>query len=297
MKTAGAYKGGIPMKLTLSAPAKLNLFLDITGRRSDGYHLVSMVMQTVSVYDEVTVSLEESGAPIQIECTDSRIPADESNTAYRAAELFMKSIGREPSGVSIRIKKNIPSQAGMAGGSADAAAVLRALNRLTDEPHTERELAAIAEEIGADVPFCVYGGTMTAEGIGTILTPLPDMPGCIFVIVKPEVNVSTAEAYKRSDERGYMTLKSPERVTDGICSGDIDEIAQGLYNKFEEVLSLPEIDEIKRGMLEHGAKGALMTGSGSAVFGIFTDSDSAEKCRDYFSSRYEECFTAEPVTK
>ena len=283
------------MRVTLTAPAKLNLFLEITGRRPDGYHLVSMVMQTISLCDEVTVSLEESGAPIQIECTDSRIPADESNTAYKAAVLFMKSIGREPVGVSISIKKNIPSQAGMAGGSTDAAAVLKALNAMTGEPLTQRELAAIAGKIGADVPFCVYGGTMTAEGIGTILTPLPDMPRCSFVIVKPEVNVSTAEAYKRSDETGYTSPKSPERVTNGICSGDTDEIARGLYNKFEEVLSLPEIDEIKRSMLEHGAKGALMTGSGSAVFGIFTDSTAAEECRDFFSASYPECFTAKPV--
>ena len=285
------------MRLTLSAPAKLNLFLDITGRRSDGYHLVSMVMQTVSVFDEVTVSLENSGAPIRIECTDSRIPADESNTAYKAAALFMQSIGREPAGVSIRIKKSSPSQAGMAGGSADAAAVLKALNTLTGEPHSERELAAIAEEIGADVPFCVYGGTMTAEGIGTILTPLPDMPECLFVIVKPEVNVSTAEAYRRCDEAGYVSVRSPGPVTDGICGGDTEAIARGLYNKFEEVLSLPGIDEIKLGMLSHGARGAIMTGSGSAVFGIFTDADSAEKCREFFSSRYDECFVARPVAR
>ena len=283
------------MKMTLSAPAKINLFLDITGRRSDGYHLVSMVMHTVDLCDELIVSIEDSDEPICIECTDKRIPTDESNTAYKAARLFMESIGREPVGVTIRIKKKIPSQAGLAGGSADAAAVLKALNSMTGEPHTEKELADIAEQIGADVPFCVYGGTMTAEGIGTILTPLPEMPECIFLIVKPEVNVSTAEAYKRSDAKGYDSLRSPERVIGGICIGDLDEIAKGLYNKFEEVLELPEIEEIKRTMKAYGARGALMTGSGSAVFGIFTDRSSAEECANLLEEKYPETFVVNSI--
>lgn len=280
------------MKLTVRAPAKINLFLDITGRRPDGYHLISTVMQTVSLCDDVTVTLDDSKNPIKIECSDKSIPADRSNTAYKAAVLFLESVGREPAGVSISINKRIPSQAGMAGGSTDAAAVLKALNVMTGEPHTQEKLAALAEKIGADVPFCIYGGTMKAEGIGTILTPLPDMPECWYVIVKPEVNVSTAEAYRRSDEKGYGSIKSPDTVIKGISSKDTDAIAKGLYNKFEEVMELAEIEQIKRDMKAHGAKGALMTGSGSAVFGIFTDAFAAEKCCDFFLKKYPESFTA-----
>ena len=260
------------MKCTLLAPAKLNLFLDITGRRSDGYHLVNMVMQSVSLYDEVTLITDEDSDEIKIECIGSNIPCDETNTAYKAVKLFFENAEIEPVGVTVRIKKNIPSQAGMAGGSTDAAAVLIGLNELLKTGLSKHELADIGEMIGADVPFCVYGGTMTAGGIGTILTPLPDMPDCTFAVVKPEINISTAEAYRKSDEVGYNFPKSPDRVVDGICSGDVVEIAKGLYNKFEAVVDIPEIDDIKSAMMRAGALGACLTGSGSAIFGIFEDS-------------------------
>lgn len=257
------------MKCTLLAPAKLNLFLDITGRRSDGYHLVNMVMQSVSLYDEVTLITDEDGEEIKIECSDRLVPCDETNTAYKAVKLFFEHAGIAPVGITVRIKKNIPSQAGMAGGSTDAAAVLIGLNELFRTGLSKHELAEIGEKIGADVPFCVYGGTMTAEGIGTILTPLPDMPDCSFAVVKPDINISTAEAYRKSDEVGYDFLKNPDRVVNGICSGDIGEIAKGLYNKFEAVVNIPEIKEIKSAMIRAGALGACLTGSGSAIFGIF----------------------------
>lgn len=259
------------MKCTLLAPAKLNLFLEITGRRSDGYHIVNMVMQSVSLYDEVTLITGEDIDGINIECSDSSIPCDETNTAYKAVKLFFEYAEIEPVGVTVRIKKNIPSQAGMAGGSTDAAAVLIGLNEIFGTDFSKHELADIGEKIGADVPFCVYGGTMTADGIGTILNPLPDMPECLFAVVKPEINISTGEAYRKSDEVGYRFPKSPDRVVNGICSGDLEEVAKGLYNKFETVVDVPEIDDIKAAMIEAGALGACLTGSGSAIFGIFED--------------------------
>ncbi len=283
------------MKITVLAPAKLNLFLDIIGRRSDGYHLVNMVMQSVSLYDEVTLSLHDSG--IRLNCSDETIPCDAGNTAHRAAAGFLKAVGQETQGVSIKLKKRIPSQAGMAGGSSDAAAVLFGLNELFDAPLTRTELLEIAEEIGADVPFCLYGGTMTAGGIGTILNPLPDLPECCFVIVKPTFSVSTKDAYERSDVLGYDRVTSPEHIVSGICNGSLEEVGKWMYNKFEAVADVPEIDVIKRKMLQQGALGACMTGSGSAVFGLFDDEDSADDCKAVLSKEYDDVFIVRPTAE
>lgn len=281
------------MKITMLAPAKLNLFLDITGRRSDGYHLVNMVMQSVSLYDEVTVTLCDSG--IRITCSNDSVPCDESNTAYKAASGFFKAVGIEDRGAVIKLKKRIPSQAGMAGGSSDAAAVLAGLNELFDCPLEKDELCELAEEIGADVPFCLTGGTMTAGGIGTILSPLPDIPDCHFVIVKPEFSISTKDAYERSDTIGYDKNVSPEHIVSGICNGSPEEIGRWMYNKFEEVAGIDEIEQIKQRMTDSGALGACMTGSGSAVFGLFDDEDKAEDCKSALSKVYDEVFLVRPV--
>ena len=285
------------MKCTVLAPAKLNLFLDITGRRNDGYHLVNMVMQAISLEDEVTVSVDEDADGILVECSDEEIPCDATNTAYRAAEVFFARTALAPVGVTIKIKKRIPSQAGMAGGSTDAAAVLTALNELLHTELSLSELAEMAEEIGADVPFCLYGGTMTAGGIGTILNPLPDLPDCRFVIVKPEIKVSTAEAYRKSDTVGYAHLANGDKVVSGICNGDLSEIGRGLYNKFEKVVDIPEIDDIKAMMLDCGAEGACLTGSGSAVFGLFAEKADADASADRLSEQFELVFTAQPLSR
>ena len=282
------------MKLTVLAPAKLNLFLDITGKRHDGYHLVNMVMQTVSLYDEVTVALND-GDSISVQCSDKNIPCNEKNTAYRAAVSFLSCLEGEKPGVSIKIKKRIPSQAGMAGGSTDAAAVLYALNELTEAGMDKDELAEIAEEIGADVPFCVYGGTMTAGGIGTILSPLPDMPDCSIVIVKPELAVSTAEAYARSDALGYDKTVSSDDTVSAICNGSLSELGSSLYNKFEELSGLDEITSIKQMMESCGTCGALMTGSGSAVYGLFEEKDDAERCYDILTGTYRQVYLVHPT--
>ena len=283
------------MKMTVQSPAKINLFLDITGKRNDGYHIINTVMQSVSLYDDVTVTLENDSGDIRLSCSKDNIPCDSTNTAYKAAELFFEHTGISRKGVSIKIKKRIPSQAGMAGGSTDAAAVLYALNELTDSRLTKDELAEIGEKIGADVPFCVYGGTMSASGIGTILSPLPDMPDCYFVIVMPDFRISTKQAYESSDRLGYDTVKSMEPLVNAVCSGNAAQTAALLYNKFEEVADIEEIGHIKSAMLEAGGLGALMTGSGSAVFGVFDDREKAEECEDRLRKQYDEIFIAEPV--
>ena len=285
------------MRTTVRAAAKINLFLDITGRRSDGYHFVNMIMQSVSLYDEVTVTVEKGDGEINVSCTDENIPCDETNTAYKAVQEFFKYAGIKPKNVWVKIKKRIPSQAGMAGGSTDAAAVLFALNEMLDTDFSQDELAEIAENIGADVPFCVYGGTMTASGIGTILTPLPEMPECYIVVVKPDTQISTKEAYAKSDSIGYEQSKSIEPVTDAICNGDIREIGKTLYNKFEDVVEVPEIDRIKQYMKNCGAEGALMTGSGSAIFGIFEEKSDADDCMDVLERHFENVWVLEPVSE
>ena len=283
------------MRTTVRAAAKINLFLDITGKRSDGYHIVNMVMQSVSLYDEVTVTIEKGDGEINVSCTDESIPCDETNTAYQAVKAFFEYAQIKPKNVWVKIKKRIPSQAGMAGGSTDAAAVLVALNEMLDTGFSQDELAEIAENIGADVPFCIYGGTMTANGIGTILTPLPEMPECYIVVVKPDIKISTKEAYEKSDSMGYEQCRSVESMADAICRGDIKAVGKALYNKFEEVADIREIDDIKSMMKQSGALGALMTGSGSAVFGIFDDEDKADECKSRLSEKYNEIFIVHPV--
>ena len=285
------------MRTTVRAAAKINLFLDITGKRSDGYHIVNMVMQSVSLYDEVTVTIEKGDGEINVSCTDESIPCDETNTAYQAVKAFFEYAQIKTKNVWVKIKKRIPSQAGMAGGSTDAAAVLVALNEMLDTGFSQDELAEIAENIGADVPFCIYGGTMTASGIGTILTPLPEMPECYIVVVKPDIKISTKEAYEKSDSMGYEQCRSVESMADAICRGDIKAVGKALYNKFEEVVEVPEIDVIKQCMKDYGAEGALMTGSGSAIFGIFEEKSDADDCMNELERHFENVWLTEPVSE
>lgn len=283
------------MSLTVTAPAKLNFFLEITGKRNDGYHIVNMVMQSVSLFDEVTVS-KERGNKIKVSCTDKEIPCDSTNTAYIAAQKFFEYAGIPQRGLSIKIKKRIPSQAGMAGGSTDAAAVLTAMNSIFDTDYSKSELADIGAQVGADVPFCIYGGTMTAEGIGTILSPLPDIPDCFIVIVKPDIKISTKDAYQKSDETGYDILRSSESMVECICNGSLDEIGKNLYNKFEEIVDVPEIKEIKKCMKHFGALGACLTGSGSAVFGIFADKSDADDCICRLETTFDNIYLVHPTS-
>ncbi|MBQ8133387.1 MAG: 4-(cytidine 5'-diphospho)-2-C-methyl-D-erythritol kinase [Clostridia bacterium] len=285
------------MRITVSSPAKINLFLDITGKRSDGYHLISTVMQSVSLYDDVTVSLDEDGSGITVSCTDHEIPCGSTNTAYIAAEKFFEYTKLPPQEVTIKIKKRIPSGAGMAGGSTDAAAVIFALNSLLKAGLSVQEMAEIGEEVGADVPFCIYGGTMSASGIGTILSPLPDMPDCHILVVKPEIKISTKEAYDKSDSIGYDNVRSADRLINSVCNGSVKGIADELYNKFEEVMNVDETEKIKDKMKSFGALGAVMTGSGSAVYGIFDNKDDAEDCENVLKDSYDNLYLLHPVAK
>ena len=266
--------------IRLRAPAKINLYLDITGKRPDGYHELETVMQSVSLYDYVNIALTE-GDDITVSCTDEGIPAGSGNICYKAAENFFGYTGKH-CGAAVHIEKNIPSQAGMGGGSADAAAVIYGLDRLMGTSLDEAAMTDIGAKTGADVPFCISGGTRYCTGIGEVTEKLADMPLCDIVIAKGISSISTAEAYARADSTGGLARHGIKGLFDG---GDIITIAKGCMNIFESVTDIGEIGDIKQTMLDNNALCSCMTGSGSAVFGIFDDHDSAVRCADIFRSR------------
>lgn len=271
--------------------AKINLTLDITGRRADGYHLLRMVMQSVSLGDRLTV--EEGGPGIQIRCGRADLPCDESNAAHKAAAAFFAYAGIKPH-LEIELEKTIPSQAGLGGGSADAAAVLHALNRMYRTDYPPETLCRIGLKVGADVPFCVVGGTALAEGIGERLTALSPLPRCFLVVCKPPVGVDTGKAYALSDSLGAGGAFTDPMLR-AIRSGSLPAVAAALGNDFERVVKLEEVAAVKQEMLAAGALGACMTGSGSAVYGIFEREAAAVACRSALSKKYAETFLCEPV--
>lgn len=281
--------------ITMKAPAKINLILDIVGKRDDGYHNLRSVMQTISIFDYVTLTVsdnktDEDFPNITIKCSKPNIPTDKRNIAYKVCESFLKLLGNVTfSNIEIDIKKNIPSGAGLAGGSADGAAVLVGLNKLCGERFSVNELCKIGASIGADIPFCIVGGTTLCEGIGEKLTPLTPLPDCKILVVKPKVSISTSLSYKRFDELENPKLSDFDRFIKAIENGDSAEISKTLSNSLEEVAGEDVIDKIKSVMIKSGALGSIMTGSGSAVFGIFEDEKTAEKCAEKFYGLYEFC--------
>ncbi len=281
--------------LTVNAPAKINLTLDILGRREDGYHNIKTVMQTISLCDTVSVSLRGNGE-ITVDCSRKDIPCDKSNIAHKAAGRFFCEY-REMSGADIYIKKNIPTQAGLAGGSADGAAVLVALNELCGKPFSDSELERMGALVGADVPFCVRCGTALAEGIGDKLTPLPPLGECFVVLVKPPVSISTAQAYSAVDS--VCDYSAPSKSTDSLLRklADISTVGGLLFNDFERATALPEILALKDNILsQNGCLGACMTGSGSVVYGLFDEKTLADEAFLNLKNAYSDVYTAVPVS-
>lgn len=286
------------MKLEVLAPAKINLSLDILGKRDDGYHDVSMVMQTVSLCDTVFVSDERDDdidTDVLVTCDVEGIPTDDSNIVCKAAKEFFKFTGCEPKKISVDIKKNIPSQAGLAGGSTDAAAVIVALNRIFDTKLTSKQMCEIGSRVGADVPFCIVGGTYLAQGTGTNLTKLPSITKCNILICKPDVSVSTAQAYALSDSKPSKGFAVTDEVMKMIFRRNLRGVCHLLYNEFEAVMDLPEIQAIKQDMMKNKALGACMSGSGSAVFAIFLDQKKATRCKERMSENYDKLYLCTPV--
>ena len=284
------------MKVQEYAYAKLNLTLDVTAKRDDGYHDMLMVMQTVSITDSVV--LEQTGEKgIHAACNFRYIPTDERNLAVRAAGAFLDTIGEEKDGILIRMDKTIPVGAGMAGGSADAAAVLRGMNRLYGSRMNRRDLEKLGEQIGSDVAFCIAGGTSLARGRGEVLEDLTPMPDCAIVVCKPGFSISTPELFRKLDQIGLRTHPDTAGMLSALESGNLKEISMRMFNVFEEVEDrrMRSETEIKHVLLDYGALGAVMTGTGSAVFGVFSDETAAETCAAHLRSEHKFCRVARPT--
>ena len=278
------------------ADAKLNLTRDVLGKREDGYHDLQSVMQTISVRDDVEIEIG-TGKPWKLLCDKEGIPTDESNLAWKAAKVYCDALHKDPGGIEIRITKRIPSGAGMGGGSADAAAVLRALNDHYGNHLSLFALAELGAEVGSDVPFCVLCGTAMVEGRGERIRKLPDMPDCIFVIVKPEFSVSTPELYKKIDEVAIAKRPDNKAMESALLAGDLLKVSQNLCNVFDPVVTDAhlELNYIKSLMHQYGAVGYQMTGSGSAVFAIVSEFEVAAVICNMLKENYPQVFIGKPV--
>lgn len=261
---------------SIKAYAKINLGLDVVRRLPNGYHEVKMIMQNVGICDELT--LTKTAAGITMTTDSAELPTDENNLVYKAAKLMLTEYDIEE-GVRIHLSKNIPIAAGMAGGSTDAAAVMKGINELFDLQLPLTRLMELGVRIGADVPYCILGGTALAEGIGEVLTALPPMPHCHILVAKPDINVSTKFVYEHLDAAGVAQHPDIDGMTNAIRTGNLAGILERMENVLETVTvpAHPIIDTLKNRMLELGAENSLMSGSGPTVFGIFTDETTAKE--------------------
>ena len=283
---------------TLFEPAfaKINLTLDVLGKRQDGYHDLKSVMQTISLRDDIEIDLD-TGKPWRLICSKEGIPEDDTNLAWKAARVYFDRIGKEPDGVEIRITKRIPSQAGLGGGSADAAAVLRALNNHYGEPLSILALAELGSFVGSDVPFCTLCGTAMVEGRGERLRKLPDMPDCVLVICKPAFSVSTPELYKRIDETVIGKRPDHSAMESALLAGDLGKVAENIWNVFDPVVTQDhlELNYIKSIFNSYGSVAQQMTGSGSAVYAVVPSFEYAAVICNMLRDNYPEVFIAKPV--
>lgn len=267
-------------KLQLDAHAKINLALDVLGVMNNGYHDLRMVMQSIALCDKVMIA--ESSNGIELSCSDRRVPCDSSNTAWKAAALIIEKYGIK--GVKISISKNIPVSAGLAGGSADAAAVIKGMNELFSLEMKKEEMILLGKTVGADVPFCICEGTKLAEGIGDRLSDLPEFGGVDTVVIKPKVSVSTAMVYRMYDSVSVPDSERPTlpKLLDGLMKKDLKLVAKNMRNVLENVTipMYPIVQEAKDALTEHGALGSMMSGSGPSVFGLFS-------CRKDAASAFE----------
>lgn len=258
-------------KIKLKALGKINLGLDVLGRRPNGYHDVRMVMQTVYLYDQILLEKTDKEG-ISLETNLFYLPVNENNLAYRAAKMLIDEFAIKE-GVHISLEKHIPVAAGMAGGSSNAAAVLYGMNRLFQLGLTDQELMDRGVQLGADVPYCIMRGTVLAEGIGEKLTPLPAMPKCHVLLAKPPISVSTQKVYEKLDAQEVTKHPDIDGILLGLQTGDLEKITSSMGNVLENVTitEYPQIERIKDVMEEEGALNAMMSGSGPTVFGIYDD--------------------------
>lgn len=279
------------------AYAKLNLTLDVLGKRSDGYHELKMVMQSVSLHDDLTLTLTD-GEGIRLAADWGFLPTDGKNIAVSAANAFARHTGIDLNGLAIKLEKHIPVCAGTAGGSSDGAAVLRGLNKLCGTGLTLEQLAKIGEDVGSDVPYCVLGGTMLAEGRGEILTHLPALPDCYIVMCKPGFAVSTPELFHKLDSVKVKCRPNTAGVMTALEQGDLAGVSRMMYNVFEDALPAPRaavIREIRNTLIQNGALGACLSGTGPTTFGIFDNKEYAEAAAAELKEQYKDVFLVKPV--
>ena len=284
------------MEIKVNAYAKINLMLDIVATRTDGYHDLFMIMQSIGLYDTITVTQNKS-KKITITCNIDDIPLDEKNIAHKSATAFFKDTKIKNCGINIDIVKRIPHAAGLAGGSADGAGVLVALNELFKAELTPEQLCDIGVKIGADVPFCIKGGTLLAQGIGDVLNKVKPLRKCFLLIAKPDCSVNTGYAYKQFDEVGKVHTPDKFGMLCAMQSRDLRDIAQRMENVFEQFIEVSNKVEIKNIMRENGAIGVCMSGSGPTVFGIFEEKEQAEKAAQQLTNLAKDIKVTTPVSK
>ena len=285
------------MEMKRDAPAKVNLALDILGRRGDGYHEMRMVMQTVSLCDTVTV--EETAEGFSLQTDGDCIPAGKKTREQQAAEAFFRSAGLAMPGLAVTLEKRTPAYAGMGGGSADVAALLRLLRDRYCPAMEDEELERIGLTVGSDMPFCVRGGTALAEGRGEVLTDLPPLPPCAFVLCKPDFGIPTPTLFARVDGAELTDRPDVGGMAEALAAGGLEGGAARLGNVFEEVLppEYGEVFRIKERLRELGALNAAMSGSGPTVFGMFRRREEAERAAAVLKAAYAQTYVAEPVKK
>ena len=284
------------MKITVKAYAKINLMLDIISKLPNGYHDLFMIMQSVSLYDIVTVEKNTSGK-ITVSCDVDDIPTDEKNIAHKAAKAFFEFTGIENTGLHIDIQKKIPHAAGLAGGSADGAGVIVALNELFSAGLSEKKLIKIGSAVGSDVPFCILGGTMLAQYTGIVLSHLPELCLENIVIVKPQQDVSTALAYSAFDTADRVRHPDTKGMLTAVLNGDIDTVCEKTANVFEQFIEVADRVVIKDIMRKHKAKCAVMSGSGPSVFGIFGTKEDARSCYEALAAKFPNTYLCSATEK
>lgn len=276
--------------------AKINLTLDVLGKRLDGYHDLKSIMQTISIRDDVEIDVD-TGKPWALLCDKEGVPTDERNLAWKAAKVFFDHTKFETTGIEIRIVKRIPMEAGLGGGSADAGAVLRALNRHYGNPLSILALAELGSMVGSDVPFCTLCGTAMVEGRGEKLRKLPDLPDCCFVVCKPDFSSSTPALYKQIDTVEIAKRPDHTAMESALLAGDLGKIAENVYNVFDPIVTADhlELNYIKSIFNSYGSVAQQMTGSGSAVFAIVPDFEFAAVICNMLKENYPQVFIAKPV--
>jgi len=282
--------------MKVKVAAKINLMLDILKRLENGYHSLFMIMQSVDLYDTVTVEKNNKNKII-IKCDTEGVPCNEKNIAYKCAKAFFDACNIKEQGITIEIEKNIPMAAGTAGGSADGAGVLYCLNKIFNTNLSTIQLAEIGAKVGADIPFSLTGGTAIALNTGNVIASVKDLPECYIVLCKPDQDVSTPEAYAQFDALSRVRHLDRVSMIEAVASGDYENICTYCGNVFEQAVEVPKRPHIKGVMRKCGADACCMSGSGPTVFGLFSDKEKAEDCYNKLSKKYDSVYLCKPANK